>query len=345
MPVNALLIAYQYDSGMNRTCTFPRRSASPRGRSENWFDHLLSDLTTLTRAHAWGVVAVVLALTSLVDMITGPDAWFGPVYLLVICLSTWTLGWRAGVSTGFACVALGILVNGLNIYPVGPVAFTWNLVMRVLAVAMIVVLIGSVRRSYDRERLRARTDGLTGALNKAGFFERLARERREAEWTLLCYIDLDGLKRINDEHGHAAGDDMLRAFTSGVNDSIRSTDVFARIGGDEFLICQTARTKEEAYHLARQLHSRLNAVQNSPGHLIRSSMGAVVIEPESASLSNADIDLADLLMYEAKRTGAGLSISGRQASTLKKTHSTVGEPPTSTHANQQRRLVAGQSAA
>jgi len=55
-------------------------------------------------------------------------------------------------------------------------------------------------------------------------------------WGILAYVDLDGFKQINDRHGHAAGDEALQAFASGVRDLIRSDDVFARIGGDEFLL-------------------------------------------------------------------------------------------------------------
>lgn len=282
-----------------------------RHRSDPWLDDFLDYATKLSRGRALGVVAAVIALAGLADALSGPDAWFGPVYLLIICFSTWTLGWRAGVATGFVCAALGNAVNGLNIYPAGAAAFAWNLLMRILAVATIVILIGSARRSYDREWLRARTDALTGALNKEGFFERLARVGRKDRWALLGYIDLDGLKQINDENGHAAGDDILRAFTNGVRDSIRPADVLARIGGDEFLVYQPAGTREEAFDLARRLHRWSNALRSNHGQLIRCSIGALVIDPHSRAVTEADIARADLLMYDAKKKGAGLSISTR----------------------------------
>lgn len=284
----------------------------PHGsRSEHWFDRLLACATRIPRRRAWAIVALILVVTGLLDRSTASEAWWGPMYLLVICLATWTLGGTGGFAIGFACAGIATLANGIDLYPAGPVAFIWNLAMRVLAVAIIVVLIGSARRSYDREWRRARTDALTGALNKDGFFEMTADERWKDQWGVLGYIDLDGLKPINDRYGHAAGDDVLRAFTRSVQKCIRATDVFARVGGDEFLVYQVVRSEEEAYHLARDLHARMNGIQTALGLVVKCSMGAVVIEPQSSRPTEADVDLADLLMYDAKRKGAGLCIATR----------------------------------
>jgi diguanylate cyclase (GGDEF)-like protein len=216
---------------------------------------------------------------------------------------------------GCLCAILAILVNGSDIYPMGAAAFPWNLLMRILAVAIMVLLIGSARRSYDREWWSARTDPLTGALNRTGFLEIVSRKDRADQWCLLGYVDLDGLKRVNDEFGHSTGDEVLKAFAQEVRKNIRETDAFARIGGDEFILYQGVGTEEEASRLAQQLHSRINAVQSRLGHLTRCSMGALIIEPDSAGVSIADIDCADRLMYKAKRQGAGLCIALRNGET------------------------------
>lgn len=311
---------------MDATRTVGRGFSPPLRRTEQRIDDVLSYSTTFTRTRAWAIVALILAATGAADAATGTEAWFGPVYLLVICFSTWTLGWRVGVLVGFACAAATNLLNGADFYPLGQAAFVWNLLMRFLAVATIVVLIGSARRSYDREWRCARTDPLTGALNKVGFLEKLARERPDDQWLLLGYVDLDGLKRINDEDGHAAGDDVLRSFTRGVHESIRSTDSFARIGGDEFVICQAVASEEEACRLAHQLHARMNRLHSKLGQAIRCSMGALMIEPDAGGVTDAHIEWADGLMYEAKRQGAGLCIASRRAPASDKALCVRGQP-------------------
>lgn len=281
-------------------------SHPPRLPLEERLDALIAGATRLPRARVWEITFLLIALVGLADFATGPGVWFGPIYLLIICLPAWSLGLKAGIAVGFACMAVGTLINGATVYPLDNVALAWNLAMRILSVAIIVTLVGSMRRSYDREWHRARHDALTGVLNRQAFHEKCAAAHDSSAWNILAYVDLDGFKQINDRHGHAAGDDTLRAFANDVRKAIRENDILARIGGDEFLLSLPVGSETEGYRLARQLHERMNDILGRMAYPIRCSMGVLVLDPRPTSFGDADVQLADQLMYQAKREGAAL---------------------------------------
>jgi diguanylate cyclase (GGDEF)-like protein len=258
--------------------------------------------------HAWGAVLIALPAVGLADAASGPQLWFGPLYLLVICVAAWGLGRCSAVMVGFACAAASLAANGPAFYPAGAVAIEWNLSMRAVAVILIIVLVGSVRHSYDREWERARFDALTGILNRQAFYES-ARAQDDHGWRILAYVDLDGFKKVNDCYGHATGDETLRTFAAKVSAMVRDEDLFARIGGDEFLLLIPVGSETEGHRLARQLHQRMEAALGRLAYPIGCSMGVLLLGPREASLTDADVQRADQLMYEAKREGASLRIS------------------------------------
>jgi len=180
--------------------------------------------------------------------------------------------------------------------------------MRVVGVSFIVWLLVRVRRSHAQQWLLARTDPLTGALNRQAFFETAPRLARSTCWGLIAYADIDGFKALNDIHGHAAGDAVLKAFADDVRRAIRKTDLLARIGGDEFVIYLEAASEADARAIAQRLHLRMNAVARAGSGAMRCSLGVLLVPPGPASL-DAEIRLADMLMYQAKSEGAALVVA------------------------------------
>ena len=249
---------------------------------------------------------VVDHAAALVDLLTGTSLWFGPVYLLVMCFAAWSLGWRAGHVTGIGCMALTFAINGVSLYPYGETALTWNFVMRFLAVSTVITVIAGARRTYLREWWLARSDALTGALNRQAFFELAPSVIGTQSWRLLIYSDLDGLKKINDVHGHSAGDDCLRAYGAAVAKIIRRDDIFARLGGDEFVIFMNVKDEAAARTVASRLHKAMNAIVVD-GLTLECSVGGLVVPPGHASVDEL-VRSADSLMYEAKLRGACLQL-------------------------------------
>lgn len=161
------------------------------------------------------------------------------------------------------------------------------------------------RRIAELEEM-ARTDPMTGLLNRRGFEEELSRAlasaRRYGETGVLAYIDLNDFKQINDLYGHEAGDRVLMQIGEILAAGIRETDYAARLGGDEFAVLLTktgwrdGRTR--ARKLARQLNDTFVTLQGKP---IRLSASAGVEAYGAGDDETTLLSRADGAMYRAKR--------------------------------------------
>ncbi len=145
----------------------------------------------------------------------------------------------------------------------------------------------------------AETDALTGLMNRRAW-DRIVREeeerfRRLADPTITAIIDLDGLKRVNDESGHAAGDDLIRAAGSALRSTVRGTDIVARIGGDEFAVLM----RQCDLHAADSVIANIQKSFATAG--VEASIGWAAVTV-SQGLSAA-VDVADRAMYERKAAG------------------------------------------
>jgi diguanylate cyclase (GGDEF)-like protein len=261
----------------------------------------------LRRSQAWIFVLLWLDIAVLGDVMTGTTLWFGPAYLFVMCLAAWCLGWRAGMAIGISSTALTFVVNGVALYPNGSAEIPWNLTARFLAIALVIAVVAGSRRAYVREWWLARRDPLTGVFNRKAFFELAEGFARSKSWRILLFADLDGLKGINDVHGHSAGDLALKTYAEAIRRNIRQNDLFARVGGDEFLIFMHVNDEASARAVAERLHRQMNYIPLQHGKHSRCSLGALVIPPSEKKIDDL-VRLADAAMYRAKFTGASLEI-------------------------------------
>ena len=146
---------------------------------------------------------------------------------------------------------------------------------------------------------KAYHDSLTGIYNRLFFKEYLDNVLLENQPAILCYMDLDGLKYVNDHFGHSEGDAYLNRFVSVVQTQFRSTDMFARIGGDEFVIILPACSKLLA---ERKLEKALHLFSTMEIHYPMSfSYGLVEITKEENRTMKQLLDEADHAMYECKK--------------------------------------------
>lgn len=266
----------------------------------------LERLIHLRPAHAWMLVLFFADLAVLGDAVF-PGVWFGPIYLLVVLLATWCLGWGAGQLTGLGCVAATWSVHGGNLHAFGSTDLVINVAVRYVAVSVAGAVLAGSRQAYISEWWLARTDPLTGALNRQAFFELGAKLARYGRWRLMIYADLDGLKQLNDQLGHSVGDGALKAFASAVLTNIRYGDLFARVGGDEFLIFMAVKDQRSAELVAARLHKHMNSVADPHGKNTKCSVGALLIPPGQADVDDL-VRAADNLMYRAKDRGACLEV-------------------------------------
>jgi diguanylate cyclase (GGDEF)-like protein len=167
-------------------------------------------------------------------------------------------------------------------------------------------------RELEQANLRlaeaSRTDALTGLPNRRGFFEvadhELKRSARSGESLSVLMIDLDHFKRINDVHGHAAGDAILQSAASTLRSVLRAQDVVARWGGEEFIALLPATDGEMALVAAEKARLALETSQFESGRLagtITGSFGVAAHRPGDDF--EAVIAAADRALYAAKAAG------------------------------------------
>jgi diguanylate cyclase (GGDEF)-like protein len=161
-------------------------------------------------------------------------------------------------------------------------------------------------RLFRQVQTQAMTDALTGLFNHRYFQERLDRETKLADrnnnMVSLILLDLDHLKRINDTHGHRAGDAALCHAARIMQSTVREVDVCARYGGEEFVIILPQCGREDAINVAERLRE---AIASTPVHKVgqvTASIG-VATYPAATKTKEELIEMADRAMYLAKAAG------------------------------------------
>ena len=171
------------------------------------------------------------------------------------------------------------------------------------AVAQAIVHAG---RMLKATRHLAQHDTLTGLPNRLLFDElagsRLAEARRHGTSLALLAIDLDGFKAVNDLHGHAVGDAVLKAAASRILETLRESDVVARLGGDEFAVLLGDAGLGDARHVGAKLIDALSAPYSGVVPAVSGSVG-IATHPQAGHTLADLCEHADQALYEAKRSG------------------------------------------
>ncbi|HEX5741575.1 MAG TPA: GGDEF domain-containing protein [Pilimelia sp.] len=186
-----------------------------------------------------------------------------------------------------------------------------------MAAATVIVLcviarIGLALREQERAEAvavyRASHDGLTGLANRSTFHAALTGAVQQRSAALVCYIDLDGFKPVNDAHGHAAGDAVLVAVARRLTETVRAGDLVARLGGDEFaVLCPGQSARHEVTELADRILAGLEAPIPLGDDAVRvgASIGMSFVDRDGARSVADVLRQADTAMYAAKRQGRG----------------------------------------
>jgi len=189
--------------------------------------------------------------------------------------------------------------------------------LMVSAIAVVVLVVNRRLKIEITRRKRAESqlvfianhDNVTGLANRTLLEQELAsaissHQKSNTKFAIL-FIDLDGFKVVNDEHGHDVGDKLLKCVADLLSQSIRATDFVARFGGDEFVIIlnhlDSIENAKRLADLVLKKLSQLNVIEQKPVQ-ISASIG-VALFPDDGVNSDELLKCADLLMYQAKRTG------------------------------------------
>jgi diguanylate cyclase (GGDEF)-like protein len=196
----------------------------------------------------------------------------------------------------------GVLSSSLPDRVVGHVGVAW---VRPIIFTTFGYILG---RQADALAELSQTDPLTRLLNARGFAARLQgeiqRSRRYREPLSLLFLDLDGLKDINDKHGHRAGSQALREVAAVISAELRETDTGARWGGDEFTVIAPNTNKDAATVLAERIRSGI--ASHVGDWRLTASIGIATLDWEETEMvpdAQALLRDADAAMYEAKRRG------------------------------------------
>ncbi len=170
--------------------------------------------------------------------------------------------------------------------------------------------ISSLKENEEKLRQIAHYDSLTGLPNRMLLTERLrhavAIARRRGEVLAVVFLDLDGFKEINDNYGHAAGDELLTILADRMKETLRECDTVARLGGDEFVVLLPDLSgRQDCQPVLRRLLDTLSAPVRLGEHGVQVSASAgVSLYPQSPDV-DADILIrqADMAMYQAKQCG------------------------------------------
>jgi diguanylate cyclase (GGDEF)-like protein len=292
-----------------------------------------------------GVIAIVAALTMLAttghdllpEIIRGGDysllisTGVSPTIVVLSALALFALWWRREravldvwlmvvMCVWLLDVMLSAVVSSLR-YDLG--WYGGRSYGLLASCCLLIVLLFEMNRLYGRladalstagtlqEHLtfRAENDSLTSLPNRALFYDRLetamTRCRRTKQLMALLYIDIDHFKKINDNYGHAAGDDLLRLFAQRLTQCVRASDTVARLGGDEFtVILENLTCRETAQDVVDKLIGALRHPYGTAEENIqaRASIGVAYFSGEDLKADGL-VKQADAALYRAKHGG------------------------------------------
>lgn len=254
-------------------------------------------------AAGMALIVFVMAL----DVVTPPELSFSLFYLVPIGLVCLKVGGRSALLIAGLCAAAWAEADILSGTEYTHVAVPyWNAVVRLSFFLIFTLLIQSLQNAIARQHNLARTDVLTGAVNRRSFFEalmqELARSQRYERSFSLVYLDLDHFKKVNDELGHAEGDRVLVTVVDEMTQRLRRTDTVARLGGDEFALLLPETPPQAAEILIAKLRFELLDAMRREGWPITFSIGLLNCD---GRVKDEDVLVrrVDQLMYDVKRSG------------------------------------------
>ena len=279
-----------------------------RASSHSSLIKLIKGIAGLPRVWLLSCGLLALAAIAWLDTVTGSMVQLGIFYLLPVAIVAWCANSSA---LGLAVAAASAAVLPLDALlshsqPVSLLVACWNGAGRLALFGVVLWLLAKVRALLCALSDLALTDELTGIANLRAFRDIAGREiercRRYHHQLSLAYIDIDDLKLVNDCHGHAEGDRVLRALANVLLSHMRSVDTVARIGGDEFVVLMPETSAHAALSLANRSAAALPAEVRVAERGLTCSIGLVTFRRAPISVAEV-VGAADGLMYEAKAQG------------------------------------------
>lgn len=267
---------------------------------------LIQGLGEISTRDIAALCLIVVILSGMADYFTGTQVVVLILYLIPVAISAWYMGWAGLLLISMACALSWWLAKYLPGELPTLLTGTWNIAAMLGLFALVGWLVARLKFEIEQKKTWAGIDYLTRVLNRRAFEEEsqaiLDLAVRYRHPLTIAYLDLDNFKTVNDTWGHAEGDRLLRAIGKSLRDSVRRSDLVARMGGDEFVIWLPMTDQEGATPILVRLTDNLEHAIHQGGWPVTSSIGAVTF-PTPPSTVAEGISEADRLMYKAKRAG------------------------------------------
>ena len=237
---------------------------------------------------SWSTSLIVI-VTVTAGLDGGTASPLTSLFFLPLVYASLSYPFRSMLLVGVLNLSGYVLLSVLTANPASGHAFVFSGAL--VTATVICAWQASNHASHRGDLARAsRTDPLTGCLNRRGLEERLRAELRSRDEVTLIVFDLDGFKRVNDLHGHAAGDELLRWVADVLRATLRAGDVVGRLGGDEFAAIVTGGDPP----------SVMRRVVAALGERVSTSAGVAVF-PHDGDTPGGLHAVADAGMYADKR--------------------------------------------
>lgn len=252
-----------------------------------------------------------LGLTILIGTLrveSGAEFSVSSLMILPVIALAWFGGRLNGMLMAFIAALVWIVAGFTAELEFSYAWIPWlNFLTRILTFGLVVHLVSQTRLHLKQESFAALHDPLTRLANRRGFIEAATKEverlKRSGRSLAFVFLDLDNFKALNDTLGHEVGDNALLATAKVLEGELRSTDIIARMGGDEFSAVLPEINYDDAVEAGKTISEIVNLalVQFPP---VAASLGIVWFENGNQSIATM-IKAADVLMYEVKKNGKG----------------------------------------
>ena len=264
---------------------------------------ILSFLDRKNLLFVWGVLLLFTTSTVILSLFFDSLLNLDIFYSLPISVASWYGSKKTGILFSLIAATATTICHLIQ-DQIGLMNTFLHLFSSFVCFSTLATLITNFRNVHRAETIKADTDSLTNIQNSRGFYVELANElvrsTRHNHVFSLAYIDIDNFKLINDQMGHNIGDQLLIVVANCLQESLRSIDVVARIGGDEFSCLLPETDEAEAKEAFSKVSCKLEQLMAQQKWPVSFSVGLVTFKEQPSDIKEV-IKIADDLMYSVKK--------------------------------------------
>ncbi len=275
----------------------------------NYFHNKKNILAAFIQTHRWLLffsAVLFVVLLGYVDLITGYEISLSIFYLLPITILAWYSGRNAAFLLSIISAIVWFAADFKSDVDKHFSILIWDTGVVLGYYLLISYFLSTIRKLYEHEKDLARIDPLTGAVNRRYFYilaeNEIYRAKRFKRSLSLAFLDIDNFKMINDTLGHGIGDELLKTVTISIIENLRTSDVLARFGGDEFAILLPETGSKQVREVIDKVKKILMDVVRENHWPVSFSIGVVTAGERNYNIDDI-IKTADELMYSVKKSG------------------------------------------